>query len=168
MTIFTIYILKKTRRISASFWDLSVFSSHIAVLCRSAYPSLGLIKISPNKALECCRFGHKCTKMQPMLTYCLISFFRYGKKRFRSSQIVQEGLKSVLLYLYFFIWCGAAFKISSLFFSDSKILHWNVELQLAFSQIFVFFTLKKNPSVRRFLLRYSCCIMWNTGTALTG
>lgn len=140
MTIFTIYILKKTGRISASFWALSVFSSRIAVLCRSAYPSLGLIKISPNKALECCRFGHKCTKMQPMLTYCLISFFRYGKKRFRSSQIIQEGLKSVPLYLYFFIWRGAAFKIASLFFFKQQDLKLKCRTKLAFSQIFVFFT----------------------------
>lgn len=81
MTIFTICILKKTGRIGASFWALSVFSSHIAILCRSAYPSLGLIKISQNKALECCRFGHKHIKMQPMLTFCLISFFRCGRKR---------------------------------------------------------------------------------------
>lgn len=72
MTIFASYIHKKPRKIGAGFWALSVFSSHIAVLCRSAYPSLGLIKISQNKALECCRFGHKHKKMQPMLTFCLI------------------------------------------------------------------------------------------------
>lgn len=79
MTIFTIYILRATG-IGASSWALSVVTLQFSV--DLLYPSIGLIKIFQNKTPERCRFGHKHTKMQPMLTGCLISFFRCGEKRF--------------------------------------------------------------------------------------